>query len=191
MERGLSPLTKSPRYVAKSKRLEYRTHWIVCAKTIFVPNDYFPLASDANPAAQPIYDTFIESLQSYLNASIDTRSFADIWNSSGTMQEVQQTIPLFLNETYATLIGYYQVSLIHRGWSRRSDRVFLVTRGNSGQTLASPGLKITPLSTMGELRSSTPSPLSDGHTADRGARQVIKKNFEGRMCSRTFSQPMC
>jgi hypothetical protein len=82
----------------------------VHAKTIFVPNDYFPLTSDANPAAQPIYDAFIDSLQSYLNATIDTRSFADIWNSSGTMDQVQQTIPSFLNETYPTLIGYYQVS---------------------------------------------------------------------------------
>jgi hypothetical protein len=78
-------------------------------KTIFVPNDYFPLTADANPAAQPIYDAFIDSLQSYLNATIDTRSFADIWNSSGTMDQVQQTIPSFLNETYPTLIGYYQV----------------------------------------------------------------------------------
>jgi hypothetical protein len=79
-------------------------------KTIFVPNDYFPLSSDANPAAQPIYDSFIDSLQSYLNATIDTRSFADIWNSSGTMEQTQQTIPSYLNETYATLIGYYQAS---------------------------------------------------------------------------------
>lgn len=74
-----------------------------------MPNDYFPLSADANPAAQTIYDSFIDYLQSYLNASIDTRSFADIWNSSGTMDQVQQTIPLFLNETYPTLIGYYQV----------------------------------------------------------------------------------
>ncbi|KAJ9114132.1 hypothetical protein QFC20_001648 [Naganishia adeliensis] len=85
-------------------------------KTIFVPNDYFPLASDANPAAQPIYDNFIESLQSYLNASIDTRSFADIWNSSGTMEQVQQTIPAFLNETYPTLIGYYQWTNFGQPW---------------------------------------------------------------------------
>ena len=64
------------------------------SQTIFVPNDYFPLPADANPGAQPIYDSFIDSLQTYLNASIDTRSFADIWNSSGTMDQVQQTIPL-------------------------------------------------------------------------------------------------
>ncbi|KAJ9110281.1 hypothetical protein QFC19_001684 [Naganishia cerealis] len=85
-------------------------------KTIFVPNDYFPLSSDANPAAQPIYDAFIDSLQSYLNATIDTRSFADIWNSSGTMEQTQQTIPSYLNETYATLIGYYQWTHFGQPW---------------------------------------------------------------------------
>ncbi|GHJ85048.1 hypothetical protein NliqN6_1450 [Naganishia liquefaciens] len=85
-------------------------------KTIFVPNDYFPLPADANPGAQPIYDSFIDSLQTYLNASIDTRSFADIWNSSGTMDQVQQTIPLFLNETYPTLIGYYQWTNFGKPW---------------------------------------------------------------------------
>ncbi|KAJ9119397.1 hypothetical protein QFC24_005630 [Naganishia onofrii] len=105
-------LTRDAKEFAEFGKAWYGSHFQsfgqAMPKTIFVPNDYFPLSSDANPAAQPIYDSFIDSLQSYLNATIDTRSFADIWNSSGTMEQTQQTIPSYLNETYATLIGYYQ-----------------------------------------------------------------------------------
>lgn len=37
------------------------------------------------------------------------------------MEQVQQTIPAFLNETYPTLIGYYQVSLKREHGPTRAD----------------------------------------------------------------------
>lgn len=52
-----------------------------------------------------------------MNATIDTRSFGDIWNATGTIDQAGgETIPVFLNETYGTLISYYQATNLGDPW---------------------------------------------------------------------------
>ncbi|KAI5480637.1 amidase signature enzyme [Pseudohyphozyma bogoriensis] len=78
-------------------------------KRLIVPDNYFPLASDAAPGAQAIYSKFIDNLSTLLsNVTIDTRSLPGMWNTTGLAKKYGQDFLTYTNETYPSLIGYYQ-----------------------------------------------------------------------------------
>ncbi|KAK4698989.1 hypothetical protein P7C70_g7282, partial [Phenoliferia sp. Uapishka_3] len=85
-------------------------------KRIFVPDDYFPLDSTAPAGAQAIYAKFISELSSLLNAKVDTRSLATMWNASVSSSVEGMSMSDYMNTTYATLIGYYQYTNFGAPW---------------------------------------------------------------------------
>ncbi|KAL8286683.1 hypothetical protein RQP46_004211 [Phenoliferia psychrophenolica] len=75
-------------------------------QTVYMSDDVFPLPSTAAPGAQKIYTKFYNDLADFLNATVDTRSLATIWNSTVSESVGGVGFADYLNTTYPTMVRW-------------------------------------------------------------------------------------
>lgn len=75
------------------------------SQTIHVPDDLFPVASDA---AQEVYSEWLAKLQTFLDASIDTRNVSLLWSLNQTAPGHDQDFQDYLGEVGFQLEWWYQ-----------------------------------------------------------------------------------
>ncbi|EIN03572.1 amidase signature enzyme [Punctularia strigosozonata HHB-11173 SS5] len=71
-------------------------------KRLMVPNDTWPVS---NAASEAIFSSFISKLQTFLGAESDATGISALWTATSGVNE---TVQVYMNQTYATLIGAYQ-----------------------------------------------------------------------------------
>ncbi|KDQ63915.1 hypothetical protein JAAARDRAFT_165877 [Jaapia argillacea MUCL 33604] len=81
---------------------QFSSSYTSLPKRLLIPNDTWPVA---NNLSQPIFSTFIDNLQNFLGATPDYTPLSGFWNQTSGVNE---TLSVYMNQTYATLIGGYQ-----------------------------------------------------------------------------------